>query len=88
MHVDARVSVLGALQELNVTIIPDVAVQAISLGRVANFIKFALIGLFSLVLIVSFFRRLVARHIDLQSFLVDVIVFGLLAGALLALGTL
>ena len=86
VRVDARVSVLGALQELNVTIIPDVAVQAISLGRVANFIKFALIGLFSLVLIVSFFRRLVARHIDLQSFLVDVIVFGLLAGALLALG--
>lgn len=85
VNADVQVSSAGGLRSLEVDFDPPDLDEGLA-GEVANVLQAGLYVLMVIILVVSFFRRLVGRLIDARPALVDALVFGLLFGVWFALG--
>ncbi len=85
VRADVTVSAAGTLEELRVAFNPEVAGQEATLLIVATVLQVAVYVLLVLVLVVAFFKRLIARLIDGKATLVDGAVAGLLAAGMVGL---
>ena len=85
LRADVAVTATGALQRLDVSFNPDVDEKTNVLAIVAGSLKAGLYVLLILILLVTFFRRMMARLIDVKAALVDALVFGLFFGLFIAL---
>jgi hypothetical protein len=85
VNADVQVSSAGGLRSLEVDFDPPDLDEGL-VSEVANVLKAGLYVLMVIILVVSFFRRLVGRLIDARPALIDALVFGLVFGVWFALG--
>ncbi|MDA0683968.1 MAG: PP2C family protein-serine/threonine phosphatase [Bacteroidetes bacterium] len=83
---EAGLSPTGTLARLNVSYKPTQE-KTSSLASVLSGVNIGLMGLLGFVFMVVFFRRLIARLLDMKSALVDAMLLGIMAGLLVSLST-
>ena len=80
----AEITATGTLRELNVEYNPDRNRRSI-LNSVMRFVQFGSYALLVLIIIVVFFRRLVARLVDVKSAMIDAVIVGTTFGGMFIL---
>lgn len=86
IQLEAGVTPLGTLTRLNLSYQPAVVIES-SVSRALGATKIGLLVLLGFGFIIVFFRRLVARLLDMKAALVDAMVIGILGGTVAATNT-
>lgn len=86
IELEAGMTPLGTLTRLSLSYRPAVAAEA-TVNRILTATKIGLLVLLGFGFIIVFFRRLVARLLDMKAALVDAMVVGIMGGAVAATNT-
>lgn len=86
VELEATLSPTGTLARLGVSYEPTQENES-GTATVLSGVKIGFLGLLGFVFMVLFFRRLVARLLDMKSALVDAMMLGIMAGLLISLST-